>query len=363
MQTDKVIQRDGPIVGILSNPASGRDVRRLIAQASVFHTAEKTNMIFRILSALGTVGVRETVIMPDTSGITSRIRHTLGYGKTQLTRNWPNVRFLEMPIEYSEMDTVCAVEQMVKMGVSVIVVLGGDGTHRVVAKVCKDTPLIAVSTGTNNAFPEIREATVAGIAAGLLAMEKVRAGDVITRNKVMHVELDNGVHEIALIDLCVSSECWIGTRALWQPESLRELFVTVASPSCIGLSSIAGYLQPVSRFDDYGLKLVLAPPGEGLYTVSVPIAPGLMEPVGIADLKVIRPGEKYAVETSRGTLAFDGERSVEFGPGNRPSVWLEMDGPLTVDIDRVMLKAAEERIFVASGTEVFVKKAKKEKCR
>ena len=51
-------------------------------------------------------------------------------------------------------------------GVEAIVVLGGDGTHRVVAKACGDAPLCALSTGTNNAFRELREATVAGLAAG-----------------------------------------------------------------------------------------------------------------------------------------------------------------------------------------------------
>lgn len=356
MKTTNTRKSNNPIVGILSNPASGRDVRRLIAQASVVSTAEKSNMIFRILSALGSVGVRETVIMPDTGGITSRIRHALGGVRTRQTSNWPSVSFLDMPIEYSEVDTICAVEQMLKLGVSLIIVLGGDGTHRVVAKVCKDTPLIAVSTGTNNAFPEIREATVAGLAAGLVAMEKVNLADVTSKNKVMHVDLNGSGHDIALVDLCVSTECWIGTRALWQPDTLKELFVTVASPSSIGLSAIAGYLHPVSRYADHGLRLLLAPPGEGKFTVSVPIAPGLMEPIGIADLQVIHPGEKYSVETRRGTLAFDGERSVEFSDGNRPTVWLEMDGPITVDIDRVMLKASENRIFVATGKAGFADK-------
>ena len=54
-------------------------------------------------------------------------------------------------------------------GVAAIVVLGGDGTHRVVAKACGDVPICALSTGTNNAFPEMRETTVAGLATGLVA--------------------------------------------------------------------------------------------------------------------------------------------------------------------------------------------------
>ena len=36
------------IVGVVANPLSGRDIRRLVTQASVFPTAEKANMIQRI---------------------------------------------------------------------------------------------------------------------------------------------------------------------------------------------------------------------------------------------------------------------------------------------------------------------------
>jgi hypothetical protein len=339
-------KNDNPIVGIIANPASGRDVRRLVAQASVFPAVEKSNMIQRILSALGCVGVRNVLMMPDAGGISGRIRHGLETGRTHHARNWPALHFLDMPVEDSEIDTIRAVERMVKLGVAVIIVMGGDGTHRVVAKVCGKTPLLALSTGTNNTFPEIREATVAGLAAGLVATNRVRAEEVCLRNKVLHVDLNGGGHEIALVDLCVSSECWIGTRALWQPKCLKELFVTFASASAIGLSAIAGYLHPVNRWSAYGLRLLLAPPGEGMLTLSVPIAPGLMEQVGVVELKEIHPKEICAFETHRGTIAFDGERSFEFNGYDRPRVWLEMEGPLTIDIDKTMSKSAEDHLFV-----------------
>ena len=44
--------------------------------------------------------------------------------------------------------------------------LGGDGTHRAVALASGDIPLATLSTGTNNAFPALGEATVVGLAAG-----------------------------------------------------------------------------------------------------------------------------------------------------------------------------------------------------
>ena len=34
-------------VGVIANPASGRDIRRLVAGASVFGNADKAGMVFR----------------------------------------------------------------------------------------------------------------------------------------------------------------------------------------------------------------------------------------------------------------------------------------------------------------------------
>ena len=43
-------------VGVIANPASGRDIRRLVAGASVFGNADKAGMVFRLLSGLGATG-------------------------------------------------------------------------------------------------------------------------------------------------------------------------------------------------------------------------------------------------------------------------------------------------------------------
>lgn len=351
MSGTRLTRGDYPMVGILANPASGRDVRRLVARASVFPAMEKSNMILRMLSAMGSLGVREVLMMPDTGGIAARVLHEQDAAVARSGGNWPRLRFLEMPIEYGDIDTIRAVDQMVRQGVELIIVMGGDGTHRVVTKACGTTPLVALSTGTNNTFPDIREATVAGLAAGLVASGRVRVEDVSSQNKLLRLGLGEGGEEIALVDLCVSTECWVGTRALWQPACLRELFVTFASPSSIGLSSIVGYLRPVERWDPFGVRLLLAPPGEERCTVSVPIAPGLMEDVGIVEVCELHPRQLCAIGTPRGTIAFDGERSIAFNEQDRPQVWLEMEGPITIDIDRVMRVAAEEHLFLrASGS-------------
>ena len=64
-------------VGIVANPASGRDIRRLVARASVFPVAEKCNMITRLLSSLGATGVERVLMMPDIGGISERLRRAI----------------------------------------------------------------------------------------------------------------------------------------------------------------------------------------------------------------------------------------------------------------------------------------------
>jgi len=51
--------------------------------------------------------------------------------------------------------------QMMAGKVACIVTLGGDGTNRAVAKECGTTPILSISTGTNNVFPSMVEGTVA----------------------------------------------------------------------------------------------------------------------------------------------------------------------------------------------------------
>ena len=62
-----------------------------------------------------------------------------------------------------------------------VLVLGGDGTHRVAAQAWPEAPLVAVSTGTNNVFPEMLEATAAGAAAGLVASGRVSLDEASRR--------------------------------------------------------------------------------------------------------------------------------------------------------------------------------------
>jgi predicted polyphosphate/ATP-dependent NAD kinase len=59
-------------VGIIANPASGRDIRRLVAHASVFDNLEKAHILRRIFLALDALGVQRVIYMPDYDGLGER---------------------------------------------------------------------------------------------------------------------------------------------------------------------------------------------------------------------------------------------------------------------------------------------------
>jgi hypothetical protein len=238
----------GSTVGIVANPMSGRDIRRLVAQASVFPNAEKTSMVVRLLAAAGAAGVERALLSTDGMGVAGGVVRALAKRRANAGR-LPDLEFVELDaLTGTADDTRALVAAMRARGAGVIVTLGGDGTVRAAAATCGDVPLLPLSTGTNNAFPEMWEATVAGTAAGLLATGRVDADAVTHRSKVLHVRC-GPTREVALVDVCVSTVTHVGAKALWQPATLRELYCAFAEPHAIGLSSIAGLLHRAARTD------------------------------------------------------------------------------------------------------------------
>jgi len=71
-------------IGIIANPQSGRDIRRLIAHASVFDNMEKVNIVERLLTVFGDLGVKNVVAMPDGFGIVNSAIYQLGTVKTNV---------------------------------------------------------------------------------------------------------------------------------------------------------------------------------------------------------------------------------------------------------------------------------------
>jgi hypothetical protein len=51
----------------------------------------------------------------------------------------------------------------------------------------------------------------------------------------------------------------------------------------------------------------------------------------------------------RGTVAVDGEREIEFGPGTPVTVTLAPDGPRVLDVRRVLAVAAQRQLLITES--------------
>lgn len=335
-------------VGVIANPASGRDIRRLVSGASVFDNAEKGNMVYRLMVGLAAAGVERVLMMPAASGLYDSLERTMRAAYSSENRcPMPQLELVQMTVRHSARDTVDALAEMERREVSAVVVLGGDGTNRIVARHCAaGLPLCTLSTGTNNVFPEMREATVAGLATGLVATGRVGADLALRREKILRVGLNGDErYDCALVDVAVSAERFVGARALWRPRHISEIVVSSARPDAVGLSSIAGLLHPADREASYGVHIRLAPPERAGTVVTVPLAPGLVVPVGVDEVNRLELGDAVDLTPGVGSVALDGEREIEVGSSDEVRVGLDTDGPLTIDVGAAMREAANRGLL------------------
>ncbi|MDA9448344.1 ATP-NAD kinase family protein [Bradyrhizobium sp. CCBAU 21360] len=340
-----------PVVGIIANPVSARDIRRVISHAGSLQITDRANIVLRILAGLAASGVDKVVMMPENAGIRGHLARALNRAANVGRARFPDLSFLDMHITGTAMDSVNAARRMRQMDVAAIVVLGGDGTHRVVIASCGNTPVAGVSTGTNNAFPEMREPTVTGLAVGLAVTGRVPPSTVFVGNKRLDVRI-NDREEIALVDVAVVNERYVGSRAVWRTDSFRELFVTFGEPGGIGMSSIVGLLAPVKRKAPFGRRVVFAPPETASFTLPAPIAPGLIEPVGIESVETIDLNTPIKLKIGAGSIAFDGERELTFSETDEVYITLRDAAFRTIDVEACMSAAAASGLFVQSADRV-----------
>ncbi|MDY7080417.1 MAG: NAD(+)/NADH kinase [Chloroflexota bacterium] len=325
-------------VGIIANPASGKDIRRLVTHASVFDNHEKTHILQRALMALDALGVQQVTFMPDYYDLVERALGGLDLSLAAIS--------LHMDMHADERDSTEAARRFREGDVGCIITLGGDGTNRAVAKECGDIPIIAISTGTNNVFPCMLESTVAGLAAGLVARKMVNVEEVTYTAKRLEVHVDGHLAEIALIDVVASNELFIGSRALWDPHRLREIVLARAEPECIGMSSIGGCLHVVGPQDAQGMHIRL---GQGNTSVLAPVGPGLVIPVDIQSHRLLSLGEEVMLEPAACTIAVDGERQIEAFPDQQVSVRLTDHGPRVVDVQQCIREASQRGVLQRAG--------------
>jgi predicted polyphosphate/ATP-dependent NAD kinase len=331
-------------VGIIANPVSARDIRRVVSFAANLPVNDRANIVLRILAGLRQAGVNEIVMMPENGGIRVHMMRAISRDQRMGTSRFPAVRFLDMRVTGTAEDSAEAARRMRAEGVGAIVVLGGDGTSRMVVANCGNTPIAAVSTGTNNAFPLNFEPTVTGLAVGL-AVTGALPGDIaFSDNKRIDVTV-NEHRLVSLVDLVVLSDRFVGSRAVWKTESLRDVFAAYSAPHLIGMSSIAGLLMPSSRNAPYGTHVRMQAPSIARTRLSVPLAPGLFEEVGVEEISRMEPDVTYRPSVSAGVLAFDGEREVTFTESDEVRIRLRPEAFRTLDIPACLAFASSARLF------------------
>ena len=326
-------------VGLVVNPASGKDIRRLVASASVFDNGEKVNIARRAALGALAAGADRFVYLADSHGLAAAALAGLD--------DAARVEALPSPCTASALDTVRAAEGLWALGAGCVITLGGDGTNRAFARGWPDAPLVAVSTGTNNVFTQMIEGTVAGAAAGLIACGVVRLGDASRQAKMVHIEIDDEPGDLALIDAVLLDEAFVGARAIWNPARVRTLVLARAEPAVVGMSAIGGMLDPVPGDADAGLVVEAGP---GCRTVTAPIAPGLYAAVQVRSARRIGLGEVVEVH-GPGVLALDGERERRLKPGQGARFTVRRDGPMVVDVPLVMNLAASLGFFQSTEIE------------
>jgi hypothetical protein len=330
--------RPGPSIGLVVNPRSGNDVRRVVASAGTSTLDDKISIVRRI--------VRGAIANGVTHFVTNREPHRIVRRATE-TMAGVRVDHAVAEIDNTEADSTAAARAMRDRGCAVVVVLGGDGTNRAVCKGWPDAPLIPLSTGTNNAFPVWCEPTVAGLAAALVARGSVEVDDVSVRAKLVHVTIDpgsgdsgsgdsgSGEPDVALIDAAAVADPFVGSLELFDPATMRVLLLTRADPAAIGFSAVGGLLHPVSAADDAGLYVALCHPSGAAHHVRAATAPGHVADVGVDHFRVIGLDEPVTIAGPT-ILAFDGERKRRLLDGDRAMLTIRRDGPRVIDVGLVM---------------------------
>jgi predicted polyphosphate/ATP-dependent NAD kinase len=321
-------------VGIVANPASGRDVRRRLSNAAPSTIAEKITIVRRVAIGAVEAGATRLVVLPDPHGICRRAFSTIELGV--------EVVAVEVPHSYDERESILAAGAMRDEGVGAVVVLGGDGTNRAVALGWPDVPVVPLSTGTNNAFPVHVEPTIAGAAAGLVASKAIELDVVARAAKVVRVEVDGEHDDLGLIDALLTEERHAGSKMLFEPATMRLAVLARAEPAAVGISAIAGLVEPCGAEDDAGVVVRFAV--EGPTVVSAPVAPGLYERVGVASCERVALGEVLRA-SGPVVLALDGERQRVVSGDLRLRV--ERDGPRVIDVGAAMAEAARTGAYTS----------------
>ena len=328
-------------IGIIANPASGKDIRRLVSHATVIDNNEKVNIIERIILGAQKFGVEKIFIMPDSFMMGYQVQDKLLLSEELNVK----IEVLDFKIKAAPKDTEKAAEMLEELGVGCVVVLGGDGTNRLVAKYLKTIPLIGLSTGTNNAYPEMIEGTIAGMAAAAIASDSIDTRLTCTKDKIIEIYRNDEFIDIALMDVVLSDELVVGAKAIWNLSYIKQIIVSKCHPASIGFSAIVGVNQCIRAEDDFGGSLKLNNGGQNHFYA--PIAAGKIVPVTAGEIELIPLDQFFHWHAEyKGMIAIDGEREIKFKKGDRLAFKIVRNGPVHVDVKKTLETALKEGLFI-----------------
>jgi hypothetical protein len=324
-------------IGLLVNPLSGRDVRRLLGRAGNDTPDAKRNQLERAAIGAAMAGIERILWTPDIFRVSERALEFLPVDTKceRIDLGRPETR---------PSDTLRTVEAMRKAGCGALLVLGGDGTNRLVAQAWPDAPVVPLSTGTNNVFPQLVEPTLAGAAAGLVASGRLPLEDVALRAKCVRVRREDGAESLALVDAGLLVDEHLGSLLALDPARLRRLVLTRAEPAAVGLSPIGGLELPCSAADDFGVEVRLAAGARDGRALLAPISPGVYRTAFVSETRRLAFGEAIEVE-GPGILAFDGDRELALAEGQRATLHVERDGPWVIDVPTALETAAARGLY------------------
>jgi len=333
-------------VGIIANPHSGKDVRRIISLASSFSNHEKLLILKRVVKGLVASKVDNVYLLKDTGSLGLSIideKEILLEGK-----NTTNFHLLDMSANGTTEDSIMAATILKDLKVDTIIALGGDGTSRAVSKGCGKIPLIPLSTGTNNVFPQNIEGTIAGLAAGFYSKDPEFYFPQVRKTKCFSVSFASRKKEKALVDIALVRETYAGAKAVWDISKIEFLALTCCIPGSLGLSAIGSSFVSISPEDEEGLFVKLTGrKTKNKEIVMSPIAPGMVVPVNVDSHRRIKMNESFEYKaTTDSVVAFDGEREVVLNKGESFSITLEDNGPRVLDVYQIMKNAAQRGDFL-----------------
>ena len=307
-------------------------------------------MVFRLLAGLGAAGVERVLMMPAADGALRRrctascaaAHATLAGAARSRSCRCSTARSTGTARGHASTPSraMCARGRRARSSCSA-------ATARTASwpQACGDVPLCALSTGTNNAFPEMREATVAGLAAGLVATGRAGASRAAPRGRARG-RASAAPRDLALVDVAVSARA-LRRRAgaVARGDGVSELFVDARAARARSACRRSPGCSRRSPRRGRGLHVRLAPPRRGRASCShvAARARASSTPVGVAEHRPLELGDAVRASRRRGH-ARARRRARDRAPPRRRGRRVRLRrARCAIDVDAVMRAAARRR--------------------